>query len=76
MSEFKPIPDYEGRYVINREGVVKSVAREIKAPGGWTRSVKEKILAIDSYRQVLLYKQGQKRHQVKKLIARAFADDN
>lgn len=30
MSEFRPIPEYEGRYQMNAEGIVESLPREVR----------------------------------------------
>ena len=43
MSEFLPVPGYEDRYEVNKEGIVRSVSRTIQTLGG-VKTTKSKPL--------------------------------
>ena len=77
-DEFVPVPGYEGRYVINREGVVKSVPRLVAGFGGRNKKVKEQVIRVRPGGKYIVLRSvgGQKTLIIAKLLTQAFPDDN
>jgi hypothetical protein len=76
-ADWKPIPGYEGLYIINESGKILSLERKVKTKGGSFRSIPEHFLTWqathDGYMFVKLTKDKIKKCiKVHRLVALAF----
>ena len=72
MSNWQPIPKFEGRYEINEDGLVRSLAREVNFSG---RVSIERVIKTDKYGYVCLHKWGFRyRRKVDDLLKEVFND--
>lgn len=77
MERWKPIPGYEGFYVVSNLGRVRSLPRMVSGKSGSMRSLPSRIrkctLDTNGYPQAGLYRNGKRRLiNVHRLVATAF----
>lgn len=75
-KKFQDIPGYEGFYMINKIGEIKSLKRIVYGKDGRKMNVKEKILkqpiGTHGYRYVMLCKNKKRPRTVHRLMAKTF----
>lgn len=74
---WKPIPGYEGSYEVSDTGLVRSLDRTVKGPGGFPKRIKGTVLSPSTgrygYQRVNLHKDGNVvTRQVQQLVMLAF----